>query len=224
MELIYGVDSTVPANVRLTNGFRLYDWVMRKSCFPSFWGRPIDGARPITADEIKFLKSKNCKIACIVRDFSEAVISANKGQDDAVKAIRTARRLGIPANSGIALFADIPSAWSVNHNWMISFAGTLLKNGYIPGFMGNTDSSDNFNFDRQCSHYVQATRADNQMNAVYWSKAPTYRFDPDIWAPYAPSELLPRDMHLWQYGTVEFHGITAHKNYAQDRSVLQHFL
>lgn len=27
----------------------------------------------------------------------------------------------------------------------------------IPGFIGNTDSSKNFNFDRQCSHYVQAT-------------------------------------------------------------------
>lgn len=32
-----------------------------------------------------------------------------------------------------------------------------LKNGYTPAFIGHTDSSKNFNFDRQCSHYVQAT-------------------------------------------------------------------
>lgn len=219
MSLIYGVDSKFPANTRLTNGYLLYDWIMRKSCYPSFWGRSITGESVIAKEEMEYLKSKNCKIACILRDFSETVISSNNGTDDALKAIEAAKNLGIPQNKGIALFADIPSDWSINHNWMIGFASNVLNNGYIPGFMGNTDSSKNFNFGRQCSHYVQATRDIDQFKAIYWAKEPKYDFDPEIWAPYAPSELLPHDMHLWQYGEIEFHAITADKSYVRDETV-----
>lgn len=58
MSLIYGTNSGMPANTRLTNGYTLYEWVMRKSCFPSFWGRSLTGERKITAEEIEFLRSK----------------------------------------------------------------------------------------------------------------------------------------------------------------------
>ena len=167
MSIIYGADSKYPSNQKLTNGFLLYDWVVRKSCYPSFWGRSITGEGVITQEEIEFLKSRNCKIACMLRDLNEPEISSNDGVNDALEAAMAAKALGVPENSGIALFADIPTDWSVNHNWMISFASTLLNNGYIPGFVGNTDSSKNFNFGRQCSHYVQATRANEQLYAMY---------------------------------------------------------
>lgn len=224
MSLIYGTDSAMPANTRLTNGYNLYEWVMRKSCFPSFWGRSLTGERRITAEEIEFLRSKRCKIALVIRDLNEQEICQNDGTHSAIKAVEAAKNAGVPQNKGIALFAYIPSEWSVNHNWMTSFAGNLLNNGYIPGFIGNTDSSKNFNFDRQCSHYVLATRNANQLHAVYWSTEPKYNFDPDIWASYAPSELLPKDIHLWSYGNIDFHDIHAEKVYAHDSSVMKYFL
>ena len=149
MSLIYGTDSAMPANTRLTNGYNLYEWVMRKSCFPSFWGRSLTGERRITAEEIEFLRSKRCKIALVIRDLNEQEICQNDGTHSAIKAVEAAKNAGVPQNKGIALFAYIPSEWSVNHNWMTSFAGNLLNNGYIPGFIGNTDSSKNFNFDRE---------------------------------------------------------------------------
>ena len=138
MSLIYGTDSAMPANTRLTNGYNLYEWVMRKSCFPSFWGRSLTGERRITAEEIEFLRSKRCKIALVIRDLNEQEICQNDGTHSAIKAVEAAKNAGVPQNKGIALFAYIPSEWSVNHNWMTSFAGNLLNNGYIPGFIGNT--------------------------------------------------------------------------------------
>ena len=48
MALIYGAESRIPANTPLTNGYNLYDWVMRKSCFPSFWGRTLTGEGALT--------------------------------------------------------------------------------------------------------------------------------------------------------------------------------
>lgn len=224
MNLIYGADSTAPANTRLTNGYTLYDWVMRMSCYPSFWGRSVTGKGRITAEEIEFLRNKKCKIACILRDFKEEIIASNNGTEDGLNAVEAAIALGIPQNKGIVLFADIPSDWQVNHNWMMGFANMLLENGYLPGFLGNTDSDKNFCFDRQCSHYIQATRNTNHRHTLYWSKEPRYKFDPELWVPYAPSELLPQDMHLWQYGDIKFHGISVHRNYARDDSILNHFL
>lgn len=224
MAMIYGVDSTVPANTRLTNGYLLYDWVMRKSCYPSFWGRTLIGEGAITESEMNFLKSKNCKIALILRNFTEAEISTNNGVNSAMKTIEAAKAKNIPQNKEIALFVYVNPEWSVNHNWMMGFASTMLNNGYIPGFIGNTDSSKNFNFGRQGSHYIQATREHDEYHALYWSLEPKYKFDPDRWAPYAPSEILPKDMHLWQYGTIDFHSISVNKNYVRDESVMKHFL
>ena len=216
MGLIYGVDSRFPANMKLTNGYTLYDWVMRKSCYPSFWGRNITGNRRLTLEEVNFLKLKKCKIACIFEDFTEAEISGNDGAVQAMKAIEAAQALEIPPNRGVALFADVRSEWSVNHNWMLSYAYHLMNHGYTPGFIGNTDSSKNFNFDRQASHYIQASRDVEFFNAIFWASEPKYAFDPEVWAPYAPSELLPRDMQLWQYGQIDFHSIFANKNYMCD--------
>lgn len=223
MNLIYGTKTKMPANTRLTNGYTLYDWVMRMGYFPSFWGRSIDGEKAITKEELQFLKERNCKIALFVSDLNEASISKNDAASDALKVIEAAKRLGIPQNRNIALFADVLPEWSVNHNWMIGYASHLIKNGYVPGFIGNTDSSKNFNFDRQCSHYVQAIRKKEHMNTLYWSTEPKYRFHPEAWAPFAPSEITPNDIHVWSYGEIDFHGIKAESCYARDASIAKHF-
>ncbi len=224
MSIVYGADSIMPANTKLTNGYNLYEWVMRKSCFPSFWARDLTGNACITESEIEFLRSKKCRIALVFRELSEEEISQNDGTAIAIKAVESAKELGVPQNKEKALFAFFNPEWSVNHNWMISYASYLVNNGYIPGFIGNTDSSKNFNFGRQCSHYVQATRDIEQLHAKYWATEPKYYFDPDVWAPYAPSELLPKDMHLWNYGSIDFHSIHAEKLYARDEFVMDCFM
>ena len=223
MRTIFGVNSATPINKKLKNGYTMYDWVKRQKCFPAFCMRTLSGEDKITAEEIEFLKAKDCKIGLVIRDLTEAKVSGVNGTEDAFKAIETAKQLGVPQNEGIALFADIKSEWSVNHNWMISFARTLINCGYRPGFIGNTDSSEDFNFGRQCSHYVLATRKENQLNSVYWSVRPQYKFDPEVWATYAPSQLLPKDMHVWQYGTVDFHSIIVGKCYAHDELIAHCF-
>ncbi|MEE1027031.1 MAG: hypothetical protein U0L55_08510 [Acutalibacteraceae bacterium] len=67
--------------------------------------------------------------------------------------------------------------------WMISFAQVIFANGYVPGFIGNTDSSKNFNFDRQASHFVQATRDMDCFGAILAATEPKCESIPDYWNP-----------------------------------------
>lgn len=167
MKTIFGVCSATPINKKLKNGYTMYDWVKRQKCFPAFCMRTLSSEDKITAEEIEFLKGKGCKIGLVIHGLTETKVSGVNGTEDVLKAVEAAKELGVPANSGIALFAEIKPDWSVNHNWMISFAQVISANGYVPAFIGNTDSSKNFNFDRQCSHYVQATKDANYLGALF---------------------------------------------------------
>ena len=200
---------------------KLYDWVMRRNSFPAFWGRDLDGENAITQEEVAFLKDKQCRIALIVRDLTEEAVSAVDGRADGLRAVEEAKELGVPQEAGIALFAEIRSDWSVNHNWMMTFAQALAENGYIPGFIGNTDSSKNFNFDRQCSHYVQATADMGQFGALYWATEPREEGEPEEWAPYCPSALLPEDMSLWRRGVISFDSLEVNEEYGRDEALLE---
>lgn len=221
MKTIFGVSSATPINKKLKNGYTMYDWVKRQRCFPAFCMRTLSGKDKITAEEIEFLKSKDCKIGLVIRDLTEAKVSGINGTEDALKAVEAAKELGVPQNEGIALFAEIKPEWSVNHNWMISFARIVSANGYVPGFIGNTDSSKNFNFDRQCSHYVQATKDVNYFNAVFMATEPKCDKMPDEWVPYCPSALEPEDMHLWCCGTTTFDFTGVEDVYAKDDKILE---
>lgn len=220
MKTIFGVSSVTPINKKLKNGYTMYDWVMRQKGFPAFCMRTLSGEYNITAEEIEFLKAKECKIGLVMRDLTEAKVSGVTGTEDALKAVECAKELGVPVNAGIALFAEIKPEWSVNHNWMISFAQTVSANGYVPGFIGNTDSAKNFNFDRQCSHYVQATRNVHYFDAVFMATDPKLDSMPEKWEPYCPSALQPEDMHLWACGTTTFDFIGVEDVYAKDENVL----
>ena len=197
MKTIFGVCSATPINKKLKNGYTMYDWVKRQKCFPAFCMRTLCGEDKITAEEIEFLKGKDCKIGLVIRDLTETKVSGVNGTEDALKAVEAAKELGAPQNVGIALFAKIKPEWSVNHNWMISFAQVVSANGYVPAFIGNTDSAKNFNFDRQCSHYVQATKDVNYFDALFMATEPKCDGMPTEWAPYCPSALEPENMHLW---------------------------
>lgn len=222
MAMIFGANSFVPANTRLNNGYTLYDWVMRKNCFPAFWGRSISGDNAISEEELAFLRERNCKIALIMDDLTEAGVSAADGTQDALRAVEAAKALGVPAYEGIAIFAEIRSDWSVSHNWMIMFAYTLMANGYIPGFFGNTDSSKNFNFNRQSGHYMQATVDVDHYHAIFGATEPRCDGEPEVWLPYCPSDFTREDIGLWRCGAIPYGDIVAYQTYARDISLLEH--
>ena len=157
----------------------------------------------------------------VIRDLTEAKVSGVNGKEDALKAVESAKELGVPQNEGIALFAEIKPEWSVNHNWMISFAQVVSANGYIPAFIGNTDSSKNFNFDRQCSHFAQATKDANYFGALFMATEPKLDSMPNDWAPYCPSELEPEDISLWSCGTTTFDFTGVEDVYARDEKALE---
>ncbi len=221
MKTMFGVYSVTPINKKLKNGYTMYDWVKRQKCFPAFCMRTLSGENEIAAEEIEFLKSKDCKIGLVIRDLTEAAVSAVSGTADALKAVDAAEELGVPQNKGIVLFAEIKPQWSVNHNWMISFTQTVKANGYVPGFIGNTDSSKNFNFDRQCSHFVQATKDVNCFGAVYMATEPKHTGRPGEWTPYCPSALEPADISIWSCGTTTFDSQQVEDVYAKDDKVLE---
>lgn len=222
MKAIFGADSTLPVTTRLKNGYDLFTWVMRLNKFPAFWGRNITGENCITPEEIDFLREKDCQIAPIYNQLTEQAVSVTDGTKDALWLVQIARGLGIPTHQEVALFAYIAPDWSVNHNWMITFAQTLASYGYVPGFIGNTDSSKNFNFDRQCSHYIQATGDVGYFGAVFWATEPKPGGEPAAWTPYCPSALEPEQVHLWQNGVTACGSISANTSYARDASVLRH--
>lgn len=219
MAMIYGADSVFPATTRLNNGYQLFQWVMRRDV-PQFWGRGFLGENAITIEEIDFLHGKGCKIALIVNDLTEKRVSTHNGTADALRAVEAAKALGVPENKGIALFAEIKDDWSVNHNWMITYALTVVANGYIPGFIGNTDSALNFNFDRDCSHYVEATEDVDQYGAVYWATQPKQEGNVNEWAPYCPSVLDPEDMGLWRCDSLGMGNVSANVTYLRDKLLL----
>mgnify|MGYP003538529050 FL=1 len=104
---------------------------------------------------------------------------------------------------------------------MVSFAQTLYDNGYIPGFIGNTDSSKNFNFDRQYSHFMQSTRKYNYYDAVIMATEPKCDKVPEEWAPYCPSEIEPENINLWCCGTTTFDFTSVEDVYAKDKKTLE---
>ncbi len=224
MAKINGVYSKIPANIKLTNGYDLYGWVMRMNGFPSFWGRSISGENRLAKEEIDFLHDKKCRIIPIFDDVTETDVSATNGSGDAARAIEAAITLGVPKNEGIALYAEIRDDWSVNHNWMISFTYTLFENGFNAGFIGNTDSSQNFNFGRQCSHYYYFMNDAISEKVFYWATHPKIIGEPEIWSPYCPSALLPENICLWSCHEekIIYRDKTVDKVYGRDEMILNH--
>ena len=220
MKNIFGAFSVAPANLKLKNGYTLFDWAMRQHCFPAFWGRSLTGANAITTDEVAFLKAKNCKVCLILDDVTELEISGCNGTEEAMRAINAAKALGVPQNNTVTLFVKVKDEWSVNHNWMISFAQALSNEGFIPGFIGNTDSSKNFVFDRQCGHFVNATTAFNQFGAIYGATQPKCDGVPQKWEPYCPSVLNQEHIGLWFCGTTTFDNLVMDDVYARDENAL----
>ncbi len=218
----WGADSLYPVDSKLDNGYDLYSWVMRKHGFPAFWGRPITGKNKISKEEMEFLRERQCKTAIYFTELTEAVVSASNGTEYALQAVSGAEELGVAAGEGIAIFAVFDREWSINHNWMISFAAAINAGGFVPAFIGNTDSSVNFNFNRQCGHFVRASEEDEYFGAIFGATEPKTGREAAVWTPYYPSDLSAERIALWQNGTVICGSISANTTYAHDESILSY--
>ncbi len=197
---------------------------MRKNNVPAFWGRALTGNDALTAEEAVFLKGIDCKIALLLNDLTESAVSSNDGgAKDGQRAVDAAIALGVPQNEGIVLFAEIKSDWSVNHNWMIDYAEVLTKNGFLPGFIGNTDSSKNFSFDRECGHFVEATQDVENYHAVFWATEPETEKLANGWCPYTPSVMTPEQISFWSNSEpTRYQEIAVDPVYARDEAVLEY--
>ena len=206
LENQFGVYSSLAANTKLSNGYDLFDWVMRKNTVPSFWGRSIDGDNPITTEEVEYLRSKKCRIAFVLNDLTEIEVCKMDGIASALKAAETVKALGVPQKENVAIFAKIKSDWSVNHNWMFTFAATIAAEGFVPGFIGNTDSSKNYCFDREAGHYLQTVKnTDGEVfQTLFGATEPKSNAIPEMWLPFAPSDLSTEEIALWEYGKTHF--------------------
>ena len=220
MTTIFGVKSNTPINCKLKNGHTMYDWVVRKNCYPAFCMRNLAGDNKISSEEIEYFKAKGCKIGLVLNDLTEAEISGINAIPAVERAVASALELGVPVNLGIAIFAEIKPDWSVNHNWMISFASALKARGFVAGFIGNTDSSKNFNFDRQASHFAEFTKDENYLDAVFMSTEPKQDTIPEEWTPYCPSAMETEDMCFWAIGNTSFGEVNVENIYARDEKAL----
>lgn len=220
----YGVKSTFSADRKLTNGYDFFHWVIRRRTVPTFWMRNLTGENSLTIDETMFLKENGCKIGLFLNELSERKVSSRDGTFEAMLAVEAAKALGVPRYAGIAIFAEIQSEWSINHNWMIGFAKLLCERGFVPGFIGNTDSSKNFIFDRECGHYIHATGDVNHYCAVYGATEPSAQALENGWTPFAPSDLSPEKIGLWcNDKKIVFRDMIAETIYARDEAVMNCF-
>ena len=222
-DFIFGTRSAVPANKKLSNGYTLYEWVMRMNCPPAFWGRNFTDDSDDAKEEIKYLKSKQCKIAFVFDKITEKSVASRNGIKDALKAVKCAETVGLPKDQGMAIFAQIDPSWNVNNNWMLSFSQVLCEEGYVPGYIANTDSSCS-SFDRQCSHYINASKCVDGFNAVFWATEPKSAGKPDEWSPYCPSALKPQDIKLWSNGITSLDDLSVDNVYAINSSVLDYMM
>lgn len=221
MTMIYGVSSNLEANLKLSNGFQTYDWIVRKNRFPQFWGRSIDGSCRIQREEIEFLHGKNCRIALIYNGATEEGACSLYGVEDGVCAVEAAQSLGVPSGEGYAIFAKIQPEWQVWENWIYGFAETVSEAGFVPGFIANTDSSINCSFDRSYNRFLEISREEDHFGCLVWATEPKQE-EPEVWMPFCPSDITPDQISLWQASSVECGGQPIEENWLRNEEILQY--
>ena len=217
--MIFGAYSNQAVNTKLSNGYDLFHWVMRKNCFPSFWARNLQGTTRLTKEEIMYLRQNNCRIVPVLNGLSETEVAQADATIQAKRAVQELHRLGVPDEGRIAVMAYLHPRWCINHNWMLSYASNILSEGYLPGFIGNTDSSVNFSFNREMGHFFRAARANGILTPVVWASEPKMSL-PNEWLPYCCSDMTRQEISFWQYGEEKCGEETAQIVLARDKFVL----
>ena len=219
--MIFGASSDKPVTTKLTNGYDLFHWIMRKNCFPSFWGRNITGEGRLTQEESAYLRNNQCRIVPVFNEFSEREVTQINASEQVKRVLQALRALKVPDEGRIAVMAHLDPTWCINHNWMLSYANGLLSEGYFPGFIGNTDSSLNFSFNRELGHFLRFARLNNIPTPVVWASEPKAIL-PEEWLPYCCSDMTRQEVSFWQYGEEKCGTDSAQTVLARDKFVLAH--
>lgn len=193
---LWGVDSLdaitskLYAQVSGANGFG----------HPQFWGRYIDRASSLGADEVQRARDNNTKILLIGRgEGTENQNTCALGTQDANDAIQHAEALGAP--HGRAIFQDVePNNSNISTSFIKCFYDTMHSDGrYEPGFYANPMAGD-FGQD-----YCAAAQSDSKYRNIYFDSAqPQYTHPianpgPKPYAPRTvPCSQTPRAV-AWQY-------------------------
>lgn len=203
--LLFAVDSQTCSHNMLQNNIDQFEWVLRNKVYPSFWGRNIVGENALTKEEIQFLHNKACKVAAIYYSEDEKETEI-QGVILASKVVLKATELGIPF--GKAIFLDLGYDGVATTVFMREYAKFLLNEGYLPGFIANTDAMSN-RFDLEFSRGLQTDR-DIFNKCLIWAITPTLEeyddittshiIHPDFWKPYAPSGITRKNIAIWRYG------------------------
>lgn len=175
-KIIFGVSSTESANKKLTNGYTVYDWVVRQNCFPSFWGRKILGDNVVTKKEIEFLKERICKLKLIVGDLTEKSVSSSNGYEDASRSIAAADGLASVYLFEAQKFANngIPTIGINEKNITIISPNKekLLTNWESDGIITNNVSvldGENLSY---YSYQAMSTKPSDSFSNTYFSQNP----------------------------------------------------
>lgn len=219
MSFLFGAQSDCPVTQRLINGYNLFDWIMRKNCFPAFWGRNILGATPISEHEITFLHNNNCKIMPIINDLKEIWVGSDdpdEGTEDALRAVEAAIKLSIPHNCDITLFAHIHSTWEPTYGWLTGYAKTIADNGYVPGFIFGINNPIFY----PDSNFIKKVKK-QRCHIVSCTDSPPIQGELASWCDNTEKS-NPENILLLRTGTTKLGNVEAHHIYAKNSSVLNH--
>lgn len=206
-QVFFGVDSEAPANALLQHNLLHFDWVTVNKLYPNFWGRYIGGEKAITPEEVQFLHEKGCKIVPIyAANNSEEITTEVQGIEDARRAFYKAKELGIGLQT--VIFLKIPEQVTVQSEYLLGFARTLLSLDYIPGFYANTDAKGE-DFSHQFSRGFM-NEPEVFGKCEIWAISPSlpeffetvnaHTLYPDSWKPHSPSCMTRERIAIWQYG------------------------
>lgn len=189
---IWGVDTAAT----VTQEF--YQCVVDTFGKPGFWGRYLTGRDavddPISLDEVTFLHSKGIKVLLVYNEFKKA-LGKDEGVQIAQKATSRAKELKLPL--GKVIFADIEPDFSIDADWIIGWACTVVKEGYKPGIYGSPE------YKEFSDAYCTALKDECvQKNIILYSDQPRLKPTPAKSAPaFKPSKTSCNSSALaYQYG------------------------
>jgi len=203
----WGVDSAPAANLTV-GGQSFFAYITQQAAGqPAFWGRYIGGSYALTAAEVTFIHSQNCKILVLYNGATNTTGSVKgghaQGVADANKALSAASSLKIP--TGVCIYVDIEAGWGMTAAWAEGWADTIAAAGYKVGFYANTLSSNAPYFN---TPYCTAYNADASVAASYiFSSEPepgcATKINAPAFAPATPS-CNSAGTVVWQYAETCF--------------------
>ncbi|MBU8904979.1 glycoside hydrolase domain-containing protein [Desertibacillus haloalkaliphilus] len=189
----WGIDSAAAADMNL------FECVVDNFGYPDYWGRyltTVPGvSEGLSEEEIRFLRGSGVRIMPIYNVFRQSVIYA-RGKEDARRAIRNARRLGI--RQGTVIFANVEHFFNVDAGWIQGWVDEMYPSGYKPGFYHDPVRGQ-FS-DAYCQAIEESDRVRTQ--SILWSAEPepgvTTRANKPEFNPATPP--CEANVWAWQYG------------------------